>query len=57
MGRIRSLCRLFALFNFTLFYQSLLFCLDTFKENRCRLIIRVLRDEFTMNGKVEYLLT
>ena len=47
MGRIRSLCRLF-----TSFYQPFFLCLDVLKQDRCRFIIRVLRYEFTMNGKV-----
>ena len=52
MGRIRSLCRLFTSFYLPLFYQPFFLCLDVLKQDRCRFIIRVLRYEFTMNGKV-----
>ena len=52
MGRIRSLCRLSTSLYLSLFYQLLFFYLDAFKQDRCRFIIRVLRYEFTMNGKI-----
>ena len=57
MGRIRSLCGLFASLDLPLVYQLFFLCFDAFEQYGCRLIHRVLRDEFATDGKVEYLLT
>ena len=39
--------------DFALFYEFFFFCSDTFKENACRFIIRVLRYKFSSDCKVE----
>ena len=57
MGRIRSLGRLLAPLDFSFLYQSFFFSLDSFQQNRCWLIVGVLRHKFSMYRKVEYLLT
>ncbi len=56
MGCIRRFFGLLWGFDFALFDELFLFFLYAFKKNRSRLVVRVLRNEFAMDGKIQYFL-
>ena len=56
MGRIGRSGLLLTL-DFAFFYELFFLGFDPFEENGCRLVIRILRNEFSVYGEVEYFLT
>ena len=45
---------LLVLFYFPFLYESRLFCPDLFKQDRCRLVVRVLGNKFTLYSPLQY---